>query len=116
MNIMIDAPESLLARSGEAHQETLQHSRLWWWHQVSSYLDNQASIRKLIKKIDLSNWTCGKWPKNAGCGLVVGVLSGADSAADLLAAGADIIADCVTDLPVPLPKREESSFRSPDMS
>ena len=54
--------------------------------------------------------------KNAGCGLVVGVLSGADSAADLLAAGADIIADCVTDLPVPLPKREESSFRSPDMS
>ena len=54
--------------------------------------------------------------KNAGCGLVVGVLSGADSAADMLAAGADLIADCVTDLPVPLARRETPAFRSPDMS
>jgi len=39
--------------------------------------------------------------RNAGCGLVVGVLSGADSAEDLLAAGADMIIPCVTDLPAP---------------
>jgi len=39
--------------------------------------------------------------RNAGCGLVVGVLSGADDAESLLAAGADIVCDCVTDLPVP---------------
>jgi len=39
--------------------------------------------------------------RNAGCGLVVGVLSGADDAESLLAAGADIVVDCVTDLPVP---------------
>lgn len=39
--------------------------------------------------------------RNAGCGLVVGVLSGADSADDLLAAGADVVAPCVTDLPLP---------------
>lgn len=39
--------------------------------------------------------------RNAGCGLVVGVLSGADSADALLAAGADIVVPMVTDLPVP---------------
>merc|ERR1711997_1323310 len=39
--------------------------------------------------------------KNAGCGLVVGVLSGADSADALLEAGADVIAPSVVDLPVP---------------
>jgi len=40
--------------------------------------------------------------RNAGCGVVVGVLSGADTAEDLLAAGADIVVPNVTDLPVPL--------------
>ena len=39
--------------------------------------------------------------KNAGCGLVVGVTSGADSAEAMLAAGADLIAECVTDIPDP---------------
>merc|ERR1711981_1069923 len=39
--------------------------------------------------------------RNAGCGLVVGVLSGADGYESLMAAGADIVVDCVTDLPVP---------------
>merc|ERR1719482_2515106 len=39
--------------------------------------------------------------RNAGCGLVVGVLSGADSAQDLMSAGADIVCNVVTDLPVP---------------
>jgi phosphonatase-like hydrolase len=39
--------------------------------------------------------------RNAGCGLVVGVLSGADSAEDLTAAGADMIVPRVTDLPAP---------------
>jgi phosphonatase-like hydrolase len=38
---------------------------------------------------------------NAGCGLVIGVLSGADKAEDLLAAGAHIVAERVTDVPVP---------------
>ena len=41
--------------------------------------------------------------RNAGCGLVVGVLSGADSADALLEAGADVIAGSIVDLPVPLP-------------
>jgi len=40
--------------------------------------------------------------RNAGCGVVVGVLSGADTAEELLAAGADIVVPNVTDLPVPL--------------
>lgn len=39
--------------------------------------------------------------RNAGCGLVVGVLSGADSAEELRAAGADFIVDDVTGLPLP---------------
>merc|ERR1712232_832588 len=39
--------------------------------------------------------------KNAGCGLVVGVLSGADGREELLAAGADIVCNVITDLPVP---------------
>merc|ERR1719379_1450974 len=38
---------------------------------------------------------------NAGCGLVVGVLSGADKADALFKAGAHIVADCITDLPIP---------------
>jgi len=39
--------------------------------------------------------------RNAGCGLVVGVLSGADKAEELFAAGADLVVDVVTDLPAP---------------
>jgi len=39
--------------------------------------------------------------KNAGCGLVIGVLSGADSEEQLLAAGADIVVEVITDLAVP---------------
>ena len=36
-----------------------------------------------------------------GCGLVIGVLSGADSEKDLLEAGADVIVSRITDIPVP---------------
>ena len=39
--------------------------------------------------------------KNAGCGLVVGVLSGADDMESLYKAGADIVIDDVTHLPLP---------------
>lgn len=53
---------------------------------------------------------------NAGCGLVVGVLSGADSREDLLAAGAHVVANCVTDLPVPRLSRTAISTRLPDLS
>lgn len=41
--------------------------------------------------------------RNAGCGVVVGVLSGADTAEELLRGGADIVVPNVTDLPVPAP-------------
>jgi len=54
--------------------------------------------------------------RNAGCGLVVGVLSGADTAEDMLAAGADIIAESVVDLPLPDYKTEVTSTRLPDFS
>jgi phosphonatase-like hydrolase len=54
--------------------------------------------------------------RNAGCGLVVGVLSGADSAEDLMAAGADVVADCVTSLPVPRRPQREQKMRLPDLS
>ena len=40
--------------------------------------------------------------RNAGCGLVVGVLSGADSEEMLLAAGADMVVPLITDLAVPM--------------
>lgn len=53
--------------------------------------------------------------RNAGCGLVVGVLSGADSAEAMLAAGADVIANCVTDLPLPN-KVSDRGYRLPDLS
>lgn len=43
--------------------------------------------------------------KNAGCGLVIGVLSGADGAEALYAAGADVVCDLITDLPVPTEPR-----------
>ena len=36
--------------------------------------------------------------KNAGCGLVIGVLSGADNEEELFKAGADIVVDVITDL------------------
>jgi phosphoglycolate phosphatase-like HAD superfamily hydrolase len=36
--------------------------------------------------------------RNAGCGLVIGVLSGADTAEQLLAAGADVVINNVTEL------------------
>jgi len=39
--------------------------------------------------------------RNAGCGLVIGVLSGADSEAELLAAGADIVVPNITHVPIP---------------
>ena len=39
--------------------------------------------------------------ENAGCGLVIGVLCGADSEVKLLAAGADIVVPVITDLAVP---------------
>merc|ERR550539_2121974 len=53
--------------------------------------------------------------KNAGCGLVVGVLTGADSKEKLLAAGADIVANVLTDLPVPRKPATTSKFRLPDL-
>jgi len=54
--------------------------------------------------------------RNAGCGLVVGVLSGADGAEELFAAGADVVCDYVTDLPVPKRFRKDAGFRLPDLS
>jgi len=54
--------------------------------------------------------------RNAGCGLVVGVLSGADSEEALLAAGADVVANCVVDLPVPRGPRAVITTRLPDLS
>ena len=38
--------------------------------------------------------------RNAGCGLVVGVLTGIDDGEVLASAGADAIVDCITDLGV----------------
>jgi len=54
--------------------------------------------------------------RNAGCGLVVGVLSGADSAEALLAAGADVVADYVTDLPAPRAGARAAKLQLPDLS
>jgi len=54
--------------------------------------------------------------RNAGCGLVVGVLSGADTAEALLAAGADVVAEYVTDLPVPRARARAANMRLPDLS
>lgn len=53
---------------------------------------------------------------NAGCGLVVGVLSGADSQDALFAAGAHVVTNCVTDLPVPRGPRSSIKTRLPDLS
>lgn len=54
--------------------------------------------------------------RNAGCGLVVGVLSGADSADALFAAGADVVAEFVTDLPLPRARARAAGLRLPDLS
>jgi len=53
---------------------------------------------------------------NARCGLVVGVLTGADSRDALLAAGADVVVDCITDLPIPRQRSNTKKFRLPDLS
>ena len=39
-----------------------------------------------------------KMGRNAGCGLVVGVLTGADDSDQLFDAGADVVVDCIVDL------------------
>jgi len=54
--------------------------------------------------------------KNAGCGLVVGVLSGADSEDKLMEAGADIVVPCVTDLPIPVRKHVKRRSSMVDLS
>lgn len=53
---------------------------------------------------------------NAGCGLVVGVLSGADKADALFAAGAHVVAEYVTDLPLPRSRTRGAGLRLPDLS
>jgi len=52
---------------------------------------------------------------NAGCGLVVGVLSGADSFEELSRAGAHVVCERVTDLPIPKMKLNRSK-QLPDLS
>jgi len=54
--------------------------------------------------------------RNAGCGLVVGVLSGADSFKELMDAGAHMVCDRVTDIPVPLRQPTFDQQRLPDFS
>jgi len=54
--------------------------------------------------------------KNAGCGLVVGVLSGADSEDQLMEAGADLVVPAVTDLPIPKRKPKKRNISRVDLS
>jgi phosphonatase-like hydrolase len=54
--------------------------------------------------------------RNAGCGLVVGVLSGADSLEELMGAGADLVVDVITSLPVPRKRARIAKMRLPDLS
>lgn len=54
--------------------------------------------------------------RNAGCGLVVGVLSGADDYDSLMAAGADLVCNSVTDLPVPVQRASSTLSHLPDLS
>eukprot|EP00913_Durusdinium_trenchii_P024995 g23460.t1 len=54
--------------------------------------------------------------RNAGCGLVVGVLSGADSFQELMNAGAHMVCERVTDIPVPQRQPTLSNQRLPDFS
>lgn len=53
--------------------------------------------------------------RNAGCGLVVGVLSGADGFDDLMRAGAHVVCERVTDLPVPRRHVAPDERRLPDL-
>lgn len=54
--------------------------------------------------------------RNAGCGLVIGVLSGADDEATLIAAGADVVVRRITDIPVPHKTPNQSiSAMMPDL-
>jgi len=54
--------------------------------------------------------------RNAGCGLVVGVLSGADTEEQLMEAGADIVVPCITDLPIPRPAMKYRKNHRVDLS
>lgn len=54
--------------------------------------------------------------RNAGCGLVVGVLSGADTEDQLMAAGADIVVDVITSLPIPRKPARIARMNLPDLS
>lgn len=54
--------------------------------------------------------------RNAGCGLVVGVLSGADTYEELMGAGAHVVCERVTDLPVPWRSPSGNTTRLPDLS
>jgi len=54
--------------------------------------------------------------RNAGCGLVVGVLSGADDFQSLMEAGADVVCERVTDLPIPRARIPQRGLRLPDLS
>jgi len=82
-------------------------------HQLMERL-NIENVKRVAKVGDsVRDIECGR---NAGCGLVVGVLSGADSATELMAAGADIVCQVVTDLPVPRRPLREAKKRLPDLS
>lgn len=59
---------------------------------------NVQDVRKVAKVGDSVNDILEG--RNAGCGLVVGVLSGADSAEDLMKAGADFVVGNVTDIKI----------------
>lgn len=54
--------------------------------------------------------------RNAGCGLVIGVLSGADNAEQLLKAGADVVCDTICDLPAPMRITSNEELKLPDLS
>eukprot|EP01126_Amoeba_proteus_P023689 TRINITY_DN2378_c0_g1_i3.p1 TRINITY_DN2378_c0_g1~~TRINITY_DN2378_c0_g1_i3.p1 ORF type:complete len:252 (+),score=26.67 TRINITY_DN2378_c0_g1_i3:168-923(+) len=58
--------------------------------------NNVQDVRKVAKVGDTVNDVLEG--KNAGCGLVVGVLSGADKREQLIAAGADLVLNNVTEL------------------
>jgi len=54
--------------------------------------------------------------RNAGCGLIIGVLSGADKADELMTAGADIVVDVITSLPLPRKAARVAKMMLPDLS
>lgn len=82
-------------------------------HQLMERLEI-ASVKRVCKVGDSARDM--EEGRNAGCGLVVGVLSGADSASDLLAAGAHVVAQNVTSLPIPRKVSREAKMRLPDLS